>query len=217
MFTSCQRNVSLSRSAMSFVYVWHRAPGALGGRKKMGTFRPPCHLIWNAASAEEVQDVTLKNTSYTSSSSAVTVSLFLPRYSSIPLLLLFSLLCFIPSCPPHLFPLMLLSAALLFPVTLLFIFPLLLHIPSHPSIPPPPLSPPPSCAVGSSEWRSSGELRLCQPGRKQCHEGPGQQGLLLSNPPHLPLGTGSEQPSPLAEAAPRSRLLLCNVAATGPD
>lgn len=31
-----------------------------------------------------------------------------------------------------------------------------------------------------------GELRLCQPGRKHCHEGPGQQGLLLSNPPHLP-------------------------------
>lgn len=50
-----------------------------------------------------------------------------------------------------------------------------------------PHSIPPSSSSSSCHWqlwiKALWELRRCQPGKKHCHEGPGQQALLLSNTP----------------------------------
>lgn len=57
------------------------------------------------------------------------------------------------------------------------------------------------------------ELRLCQPGRKHCHKGPGQQGLLLSNLPLTsPWELGANGRHHWLRPLCVVQLLLCNTA-----
>lgn len=64
------------------------------------------------------------------------------------------------------------------------------------------LSPSPSCAVGSSKWRSSLSSGSVNQEENISTRGRVNKACYLATPPHLPLGTGSKRPPPLAEAAP---------------
>lgn len=89
--------------------------------------------------------------------------------------------------------------------------PSFLHIPSHPSLPPPSLSPSPSCAAGSSEWEILGSSGFFGRGENIATRGRVNKAYYLATPP-VPPGNWRRPASPLAEAAPRSQLLLCNAA-----
>lgn len=113
------------------------------------------------------------------------------------------------SCSPPLFPFIPLSAVVLsFPVILYFLS--FLHIPPHLLL---LLS---LClalhhVVGSSEWESLGSSGSVNQGENTATRGRVNKACYLATP-HLPLGTGSKRLSPLADAAPGSQLMLCNVA-----